>query len=63
MQIILHWQLEHQLAPIPRSMNPKHIRANRDIYVFSLTDERVGAVDGLNEDYRIINPEKGAAGW
>jgi diketogulonate reductase-like aldo/keto reductase len=62
-QIILRWQLEHDLVPIPRSMNPKHIQGNLDIFDFTLTEEEVRAVDGLNEDYRIINPGKGPAGW
>jgi diketogulonate reductase-like aldo/keto reductase len=62
-QIILRWQIEHRLVPIPRSMNPEHIRGNMDIFDFALTDEEVRAVDGLNENYRIINPEKGPAGW
>ncbi|MCB2214272.1 aldo/keto reductase [bacterium] len=62
-QIILRWQLEHQLVPIPRSMNPEHIKGNMAIYDFALTDEEVRAMDSLNEDYRIINPDKGPAGW
>lgn len=62
-QIILRWQIEHQLVPIPRSMDPGHIQGNFDIFDFALTDDEMRAVDELNEDYRIINPEKGPAGW
>lgn len=62
-QIILRWQIEHQLVPIPRSMNPNHIQGNIDIFDFTLSDEEIRAVDDLNENYRIINPENGPSGW
>ena len=62
-QVILRWHLEHGLIPIPRSTDPDHIRANTDIFDFSLTKDEVKALDGLDENYRIINPEKGPADW
>jgi len=59
-QIILRWHLEHGLVPIPRSTNPDHIRANADIFDFSLTTSEVAEIDALDDNYRIVDPKKGA---
>ena len=59
-QIYLRWHLEHGLVPIPRSTNPDHIRANADIFDFSLTTSEVAEMDALDDNYRIIDPKKGA---
>ncbi len=62
-QVILRWHIEHGLVPIPRSSNPDHIKANTEIFDFSLTEEEVKEMDGLDEGYRIVNPEKGPGSW
>lgn len=59
-QVILRWHLEHGLVPIPRSTNPDHIRANTDIFDFSLTSSEVSEMDTLDDNYRIVDPKKGA---
>lgn len=63
MQIILRWHLEHKLVPIPRSTNPNHIKANIDVFDFSLTEAEVVEIDALYKNLRIINPEKGPESW
>ena len=62
-QVILRWHIEHGLVPIPRSMDPQHIKANADIFDFSLTEEEVKQINRLDENYRIVNPEKGPDSW
>jgi methylglyoxal/glyoxal reductase len=62
-QIILRWQLDHELVPIPRSTNPDHILENLDIFDFSLTPEEVEEIDQLHDGYRIIHPKNAPAGW
>jgi len=62
-QIILRWHLEHGLVPIPRSSDPEHIQENISIFDFSLTSDEVRAMDGLDEDYRIIHPKKAPRSW
>lgn len=59
-QIILRWHLEHGLVPIPRSTNPHHIRANTNIFDFSLTTSEVAEMDAMDDNYRIVDPKKGA---
>ncbi|MFW5713139.1 MAG: aldo/keto reductase [Brevefilum sp.] len=62
-QVILRWHIEHGLIPIPRSADPDHIKANTEIFDFSLTAEEIEAMNQLDEDYRIVNPEKGPESW
>jgi methylglyoxal/glyoxal reductase len=62
-QVILRWHIEHGLIPIPLSMDPEHIKANTEIFDFSLTSDEVAEINGLDEGYRIVNPEKGPKGW
>jgi diketogulonate reductase-like aldo/keto reductase len=62
-QIILRWQLDHELVPIPRSTNPDHIRENVDIFDFSLTPEEVEEIDHLHDGYRIVHPKNAPASW
>ncbi len=62
-QIILRWQFAHDLIPIPRSSDPKHIKENTDIFDFSLTEEEVTKMDALDRNYRIVNPDKGPEAW
>lgn len=59
-QVILRWHLEHGLVPIPRSTNPNHIKANTDIFDFSLTASEVSEMDALDDNYRIVDAKKGA---
>ncbi len=62
-QVILRWHVEHGFVPIPRSMDPDHIQANTDIFDFSLTEDEVKEINQLDENYRIVAPEKGPDGW
>lgn len=62
-QIMLRWHVELGIIPIPRSENPDHIRANFQIFDFSLEEDEVREISGLNENYRIIKPDKSPPGW
>ena len=59
-QVILRWHLEHGLVPIPRSTNPEHIKANTELFDFSLTESEVAEMDALDDNFRIVDPKKGA---
>ena len=62
-QVILRWHIAHGLIPIPRSTDPEHIQANADIFDFTLEEDEVNELNSLNENYRIVNPEKGPESW
>jgi 2,5-diketo-D-gluconate reductase A len=46
-QVVLRWQLEHGVVTIPKSADPGRIRANIDVFGFSLTPGEVARIDGL----------------
>lgn len=51
-QVILRWDLQHNVITIPKSMNEKRIEANIDLFDFELTSEEMKQLDGLNDNAR-----------
>lgn len=51
-QIILRWHVQAGNIVIPGSKNPKHIRANFDLFDFSLTEEEMEQIAAVNQDKR-----------
>ncbi|MCM3270663.1 aldo/keto reductase [Paenibacillus elgii] len=51
-QIILRWDLQHGVVTIPKSIRESRIRENIDVFDFTLSDEDMGRLDGLNQDHR-----------
>lgn len=53
-QIVLRWHTQMGFLTIPGSRNPEHIRANFDIFDFTLTDEEMAEIaklDGTKKYY------------
>ena len=55
-QIILRWHVQRGTTVIPGSTNPDHIRENRDIFDFALSETEMKAIEGLNTNTRFYNP-------
>lgn len=51
-QIILRWHIQAGNVVIPGSKNPEHIRANFDLFDFSLDDTEMAEIAALNKDKR-----------
>ncbi len=60
-QVMIRWQLEMGHVVIPKSSTPERIRANFDVFDFSLSAEDVQRISALNEDLYTIawRPEEG----
>lgn len=56
-QIILRWHVQKENITIPGSKNPDHIRANFDIFDFSLTDEEMAEIAKLDGTKKYYNPD------
>lgn len=57
-QVIIRWHLQNDLIVIPKSVTPSRIVENADVYDFSLAQEELKAIDGLNQDWRTgTNPD------
>jgi diketogulonate reductase-like aldo/keto reductase len=52
-QILIRWDLQHQVVTIPRSTQRTHIRQNSEVFDFELTPEDVSRLDALDEGKRI----------
>ena len=54
-QVILRWHIQKGHLVIPRSVNPRHIRENIEIFDFSLTNEEMREIDTLDKGRRYFN--------
>lgn len=52
-QVILRWDIQHGVVTIPKSTKEARIIENASIFDFSLSDEDMNRIDGLNEDRRV----------
>ncbi|MET0263368.1 MAG: aldo/keto reductase [Rariglobus sp.] len=58
-QIVLHWDLQHQVITIPRSSNTKRIAENAALYDFELSPGDIAVLDQLDRNQRFgPNPDK-----
>ena len=53
-QVMLRWNLQHGVAPIPKAYREDHQRENLDIFDFELDAADMGNLDALNENYSAL---------
>lgn len=51
-QIILRWHIQDGNIVIPGSKNPEHIKANFDLFDFSLTDDEMKRISAMDKQKR-----------
>ena len=52
-QIVLRWDLQHEVVTIPKSSRPSRIAANAQIFDFELSQADMNLLDALDEGRRI----------
>ncbi|PHI46876.1 aldo/keto reductase [Bacillus halotolerans] len=58
-QVILRWDLQHEVVTIPKSIKELRIIENADIFDFELSQEDMDKIDALNQDERVgPNPDE-----
>jgi methylglyoxal/glyoxal reductase len=62
-QIILRWDLELGVIPIPKSGNPVRLQENINIFDFKLSAEDMYEIDLLNENYTSLVESKYCPGY
>ena len=64
-QVALRWLVQQgNIAPIPRSSNPKHMAESLDVFDFTLTEDEMKRIFALKRpDGRIANPAGRAPKW
>ena len=53
-QAILKWLIQRDIIPIPKSVTPSRIKANYDVFDFTLTSQNMSEINALNKDMRLI---------
>lgn len=56
-QVAIAWVLSRQIAAIPSSTRPEHQKANLDALRTKLSGSEIKAIDGLDRNERIANPD------
>ncbi|XP_075984183.1 aldo-keto reductase AKR2E4-like [Anticarsia gemmatalis] len=54
-QVILRYELDRDLIPIPKSTNPQRIAENINVFDFQLTPEEIGIVGSFNQNKSIFD--------
>lgn len=49
-QVILRWNVQRGIIPIPKSSKEERIESNADVFDFNLTDEEMEKISAINED-------------
>jgi methylglyoxal/glyoxal reductase len=52
-QVVLRWDLQHQVVTIPKSVHKERIEANAQIFDFQLTEDEMAQMDALDAGQRI----------
>lgn len=57
-QIILRWNVENGVIPLPKSSNPDRMKENLEIFDFALNKDDILKIDHLNKNERVgSNPD------
>lgn len=51
-QLLLRWALQHDVVVIPKSVNPRRIRENAEVFDFVLSADDMKVLDSLGEERR-----------
>jgi diketogulonate reductase-like aldo/keto reductase len=54
-QIVLKWAIERDIVVLPKSSSPEHVRANFDLFDWSLTDDDLAALDDRDRDHPVYD--------
>jgi methylglyoxal/glyoxal reductase len=53
-QIILRWDIQQGVIPIPKSGNPERLQENISIFDFNLSEDDLRSIDSLNENFKAL---------
>jgi 2,5-diketo-D-gluconate reductase A len=62
-QIIIRWHLDNGLSAIPKSVTPRRIAENFDVFDFKLSDSDLAAIAGLDSAQGRIGPDPATANF
>ena len=53
-QIILRWDIQNGIVPIPKAASLKHIEENYDIFDFSLEEDEMNLISSFNVNFQYL---------
>jgi diketogulonate reductase-like aldo/keto reductase len=56
-QVILRWDVERGVVPLPKSASPDRRRENLDVFGFGLADDEVAAITALGRGQRLFDAD------
>lgn len=62
-QVIIRWNYQHVIIPIPKSNNPFRIKSNFKIFDFELTSAEMAIIDSFNTDYQLLPESRYCPGY
>ena len=51
-QLLLRWNIQQGILPIPKSKNPERLAENFNVFDFSIAEEDMQTLNGMNEGKR-----------
>lgn len=63
-QVTLRWLVQQDgVIAIPRTTNPERVKANLDVFDFTLSDDEMRRIGALDRGERLVNPAGMAPDW
>jgi diketogulonate reductase-like aldo/keto reductase len=56
-QVVLRWHLQQGLVTIPKASHPDRLRANLDVFDFTLSDEEMASIAGMETGQRVSDQD------
>jgi diketogulonate reductase-like aldo/keto reductase len=53
-QVLIRWNLQHGVVPLPKANSPEHLRENLDVFDFVLREQADEVLDKLNGHYSAL---------
>jgi 2,5-diketo-D-gluconate reductase A len=54
-QLLIRWNIQHGVVPLPKATSRGHIRENSAVFDFTITKKDTALLDGLNEHYSALS--------
>lgn len=54
-QLLIRWDIQHGVVPLPKATSKEHISENSKIFDFTITKRDTALLDGLNERYSALS--------
>jgi 2,5-diketo-D-gluconate reductase A len=54
-QLLIRWNIQHGVVPIPKATTRAHIQENSQVFDFSITTKDMSTLDSLNEYYSALS--------